>query len=55
MWRQEADLRHEAEPLAPAHEAALELNVQRCAIVNGAPKRVNVCTSCLKAGKVAKP
>jgi len=30
--------------------------VQRVrAIVNGAPKRVNVCTSCLKAGKVAKP
>ena len=31
-------------------------NIQRVrAIVNGAPKRVNVCTSCLKAGKVAKP
>ena len=31
-------------------------NVQKVrAIVNGAPKRVNVCTSCLKAGKVAKP
>ena len=28
-------------------------NIQRVrAIVNGAPKRLNVCTSCLKAGKV---
>ena len=24
------------------------------AIVNGAPKRLNVCTSCLKAGKVTR-
>lgn len=24
------------------------------ALVNGAPKRVSVCTSCLKAGKVIK-
>jgi large subunit ribosomal protein L28 len=23
-------------------------------VINGTPKRVNVCTSCLKAGKVAK-
>jgi large subunit ribosomal protein L28 len=31
-------------------------NIQRVrAIVNGSPKRVNVCTSCLKAGKVVKP
>ena len=31
-------------------------NVQKVrAIVNGSPKRVNVCTSCLKAGKVQKP
>ena len=31
-------------------------NIQRVrALVNGAPKRVNVCTSCLKAGKVVKP
>ena len=30
-------------------------NIQRVrAIVNGSPKRVNVCTSCLKAGKVVK-
>ena len=30
-------------------------NVQRVrAVVNGAPKRQNVCTSCLKAGKVVK-
>ena len=28
-------------------------NIQRVrATVNGAPKRLNVCTSCLKAGKV---
>jgi large subunit ribosomal protein L28 len=31
-------------------------NVQRVrAVVNGAPRRVSVCTRCLKAGKVAKP
>ncbi len=30
-------------------------NIQRIkALVNGAPKRVNVCTSCLKAGKVTR-
>ncbi|MGH9277742.1 MAG: 50S ribosomal protein L28 [Acidimicrobiales bacterium] len=30
-------------------------NIQRVrAIVAGAPKRVNVCTSCLKAGKINK-
>ncbi len=30
-------------------------NIQRVrATVNGAPKRVNVCTSCLKAGKVTR-
>jgi len=29
-------------------------NIQRIkAVVNGSAKRVNVCTSCLKAGKVA--
>ena len=31
-------------------------NVQKVrAVVNGAPRRVHVCTSCLKAGKVQKP
>ena len=30
-------------------------NIQRVrAVVNGTPKRLNVCTSCLKAGKVAE-
>ena len=30
-------------------------NIQRVrATVNGAPKRVNVCTGCLKAGKVSR-
>ena len=30
-------------------------NVQRVrALVNGTPKRVHVCTSCLKAGKVQR-
>lgn len=30
-------------------------NIQRVrAIVDGAPKRLNVCTSCLRAGKVTK-
>ena len=24
------------------------------ALVNGTPRRVNVCTSCIKAGKIAK-
>jgi large subunit ribosomal protein L28 len=31
-------------------------NIQRIrAVVDGAPKRVNVCTGCLKSGKVTKP
>ena len=31
-------------------------NVQKVrAVVNGTPKRLHVCTSCLKAGKVTKP
>jgi large subunit ribosomal protein L28 len=30
-------------------------NIQRVrALVNGSPKRVNVCTGCLRAGKVTK-
>jgi len=30
-------------------------NIQRVrALVNGSPKRVNVCTSCIRAGKVTK-
>jgi large subunit ribosomal protein L28 len=30
-------------------------NIQRVrATVNGSPKRVNVCTGCLKAGKVSR-
>lgn len=30
-------------------------NIQRVrALVNGTPKRLNVCTSCLKAGKVTR-
>ncbi len=30
-------------------------NIQRVrAVVNGTPKRVNVCTSCLKAGKISR-
>jgi len=32
-----------------------EPNLQRVhAVINGAPKRVRVCTSCLRAGKIAK-
>jgi large subunit ribosomal protein L28 len=31
------------------------LNLQRVhAVVNGAPKRIRVCTSCIKNGKVQK-
>jgi large subunit ribosomal protein L28 len=31
-------------------------NVQRVrALVNGTPTRLNVCTSCLRAGRVTKP
>ncbi|HMS12766.1 MAG: 50S ribosomal protein L28 [Microthrixaceae bacterium] len=31
-------------------------NIQRVrAIVNGSPRRINVCTGCLKSGKVQKP
>jgi len=30
-------------------------NIQRVrALVKGSPRRVNVCTSCIKAGKVVK-
>ncbi len=30
-------------------------NIQRVrAVVNGTPKRLNVCTSCLKAGRVTR-
>lgn len=30
-------------------------NIQRVrAVINGTPKRLNVCTSCLKAGKVTR-
>jgi len=30
-------------------------NIQRVrAVVDGSPKRLNVCTSCLKAGKVTR-
>jgi large subunit ribosomal protein L28 len=30
-------------------------NIQHVrAVVNGTPKRLNVCTSCLKAGKVSR-
>ena len=30
-------------------------NIQRVrALVSGAPKRVNVCTSCIKSGKIVK-
>jgi large subunit ribosomal protein L28 len=30
-------------------------NIQRVrALVNGSPKRIRVCTSCLKAGKIQK-
>ena len=31
-------------------------NIQRVrAVVNGTPKRINACTSCIKAGKVVRP
>jgi large subunit ribosomal protein L28 len=31
-------------------------NIQRVrAIVNGSPRRLHVCTSCIKAGKVTRP
>ncbi len=31
-------------------------NIQRVrAMVNGAPRRLHVCTSCIRAGKVTKP
>ncbi|EGD43522.1 large subunit ribosomal protein L28 [Nocardioides luteus] len=30
-------------------------NIQRVrAVINGTPKRMNVCTTCIKAGKVAR-
>jgi large subunit ribosomal protein L28 len=31
-------------------------NIQRVrALVNGTPRRIDVCTSCIRAGKVVKP
>ncbi len=31
-------------------------NIQNVrALIDGTPKRVNVCTSCIKAGKIVKP
>src|SRR5580658_3217478 len=31
-------------------------NIQKVrALVNGSPKRVHVCTSCIRAGKITKP
>jgi len=31
-------------------------NIQRVrAVINGSTKRVDVCTSCMKAGKITKP
>ncbi|GGV02559.1 MULTISPECIES: 50S ribosomal protein L28 [Actinomadura] len=31
-------------------------NIQRVrAVVNGGTKRINACTSCIKAGKIVKP
>ena len=31
-------------------------NIQRVrAVVNGSTKRINACTSCIKAGKIVKP
>ena len=31
-------------------------NIQRVrALIDGSPRRVNVCTSCLRAGRVTKP
>ena len=53
--RQEADLRHELSHSHRRTKRRWNPNIQKVrAIVNGSPKRVNVCTSCLKAGKVAE-
>jgi large subunit ribosomal protein L28 len=31
-------------------------NIQRVrALINGSPRRINVCTSCIRAGKIIKP
>jgi len=31
-------------------------NIQKVrALVNGAPRRIHVCTSCIRAGKITKP
>ena len=33
-----------------------DTNIQRVrALIDGSPKRLNVCTSCLRAGRVTKP
>jgi hypothetical protein len=55
LW-QEALVRHEREPLPPAHQAAVEpQHPAGAGLVDGAPKRLHVCTSCIRAGKVTKP
>ena len=50
-------VRHEPEPLAPAHQAALEPQHPAGAGHGrtARPKRLHVCTSCIRAGKVTKP
>ena len=46
---------HVGVALAPSHQASWNPNIQRVRTqVKGATKRVNVCTSCIKAGKIVK-
>ena len=41
--------------LARSHQPPVESDIQRVrALVNGTPKRLNVCTKCLKSDKVAR-
>ena len=54
--RQEAGLRKQPSLVAQDHRSVgFNPNIQRVrATVNGTPKRLNVCTGCLKAGKVSR-
>ena len=48
-------LGHVRVALAPSHQAPLEPEHPAVrAIVGGTPKRLNVCTGCIKSGKVVK-
>jgi len=53
--REEALVRDEHQPLPPSDKRRWDPNIQKVrALVDGSPKRINVCTSCIRSGKVVK-